>query len=72
MAMQGLARPLLARAGMSMPRKSSPGIPATISFEIASLPQILRGSPSMADKGSRLTGQNGPGGVAQATAPKEE
>lgn len=70
--MQGLARPLLARAGMSIPRKSPQGFLPKFAFEIASLPQIVRGSPSLADKGSRLTGQSGPGGVAQATAPKEE
>lgn len=70
--MQGLAHPLLARAGMSIPRKSPQGFLPQFVFEIGSLPQILRGSPSMADKSSRLTGKSGPGGAAQATAPKEE
>ena len=70
--MQGLARPLLARAGTSIPRKSPQGFVPQFALEIASLPRTLLGSPSLADKGSRLTGQSGPGGVAQATAPKEE
>lgn len=70
--MQGLARPLLARAGTSIPRKSPQGFVPQFAFDIASLPWTLHGSPSLADKGSRLTGQSGPGGVAQATAPKEE
>lgn len=70
--MQGLARPLLARASTSSPRKSPQGFVPQFAFEIASLPWTLHGSPSLADKGSRLTGQSGPGGVAQATAPKEE